>query len=47
MENKESVGDNWELALCPLRNKQCLQQQCAWWLKDNKECAITKIASSA
>jgi hypothetical protein len=32
------------VAICPLRSKQCLQGQCAWWLADSGKCAITKMA---
>jgi hypothetical protein len=40
---KENVAGDWDVKICPLRNKQCLQQQCAWWLVDRKECAVTRI----
>ena len=38
--------EGWDLSVCPLRNKQCLRDKCAWWLKEAKECAVTKIALS-
>ncbi len=45
MENKETL-QNWAIKICPLRNKQCLQQQCAWWAEEEKACAIKIIRRS-
>lgn len=40
--NKENALQDWEIKICPIRNKQCLQRQCAWWLEEDKMCAIKK-----
>ena len=29
---------------CPLLNKECLEEQCMWYYKDEKKCAILVIA---
>ena len=41
MNNENSSGE-WAIKICPLRNKQCLEGQCAWWLEEEKMCAIKK-----
>ncbi len=46
MEKENSLQD-WEVRICPLRNKQCLRAQCAWWLQEDKMCAIKKMAQRA
>ncbi|NQT90903.1 MAG: hypothetical protein HQ558_06590 [Candidatus Omnitrophica bacterium] len=42
---KNNLGD-WDVKICPLRSKQCLRTQCAWWLQEYKACSVTKIAES-
>jgi hypothetical protein len=42
MDKDDSLRD-WEIKICPIRNKQCLQHQCAWWLEGEKMCAIKKL----
>ena len=45
MEEKENKPPHeWGLDICPLRNKQCLRQQCAWWVQELKMCAVKKAA---
>lgn len=44
-EKENNSLKEWEVAICPIRSKQCLRGQCAWWLKEDKECAVAKIAS--
>jgi len=41
---KENLSNEWGIKICPVRNKQCLETQCAWWLEAEKACAVKKIA---
>ena len=32
------------MALCPLLNKECIKEECAWWYIDaNRKCAIAVL----
>lgn len=46
MNKENNTLQDWEVRIRPLRNKQCLREQCAWWLKETSKCAVTKIAAS-
>ncbi len=39
---KENTLKEWEINICPLRNKQCLRKQCAWWLENENMCIVRK-----
>ena len=41
--DKGSSEDAWGIKICPIRNKQCLEGQCAWWMEEDKMCAVKKI----
>ena len=41
--NKESASLDWGVKKCPLLDRQCMEKQCAWWVEDDKMCAIKKI----
>ncbi|MFC1807871.1 hypothetical protein ACFL0T_05840 [Candidatus Omnitrophota bacterium] len=43
-KNLENL-DSWDVEVCPLRGKQCLRKKCAWWVTEEKRCAVVKIAS--
>jgi len=43
MDNPGSLKE-WGAKVCPLRNKQCLQDACAWWNEVDRVCAIKKKA---
>jgi len=45
MDNETSANE-WGVKICPVRNKQCLEAQCAWWLEEDKMCAIKKKKAS-
>jgi hypothetical protein len=41
----EKGMDDWGIKKCPLVDRQCMKGQCAWWVEDDKECAIKRIAT--
>jgi len=41
--DRENVANEWGVKICPVRNKQCLEAQCAWWLEEESMCAVKKI----
>ncbi len=41
--DEEKTMNDWGIKLCPLLNKQCLKEQCAWWDGEGLRCAIPGI----
>ncbi|MDP8298499.1 MAG: hypothetical protein P9L88_01140 [Candidatus Tantalella remota] len=41
--NKEGSLSDWGVKMCPVRNKQCLEDECAWWREEEKACAVKII----
>lgn len=33
-----------EICNCPLMSQTCIQEQCAWWNKDEKGCAVLVLS---
>ena len=38
------MSNEWGIKKCPLVDRQCMEGQCAWWIEDEKACAVKKIA---
>ena len=47
MTEENALNNDWGLKMCPILNKQCLRDQCAWWVEDEGVCAIKKQASGS
>ena len=41
--DKESSASEWGVKICPIRNKQCLNIQCAWWCEEESVCVVKKF----
>jgi hypothetical protein len=49
MEEKPKVVKEEKIQVCPLLQtleRSCVRENCAWWLPDEKKCAITRLALS-
>ncbi|MGB2601623.1 MAG: hypothetical protein WBD00_02200 [Candidatus Omnitrophota bacterium] len=38
------MSNEWGIKKCPLVDRQCIEDQCAWWIEGDNTCAIKKIA---
>jgi hypothetical protein len=49
MEEKPKVVKEEKIQVCPLLQtleRSCVRENCAWYLQDEKKCAITRLALS-